>query len=74
MSIARPAHVVKCSQCGKTAAEAKGGWFYMCEKCGSYSCFKCNSTSQCRVKIHNMTCFGNRLKAQANGLAALNFK
>ncbi len=74
MGISRPAQVVKCSECGKTAAEAGGGWFYMCSKCGSYTCFKCNNTNQCQMKINHMTCYGSRLKANANCLAPLYFK
>lgn len=46
----------------------------MCNKCGSYTCFKCNSSNQCRVKINHATCFGSRIKAMANGMAALDFK
>lgn len=74
MGTTRPAQVVKCTECGKTAAEAKGGWWYMCNKCGSYTCFKCNNSPKCRVKINNMTCSGTRMKAMANNMAALDFK
>lgn len=74
MGVTRPAQAVKCAQCGKTAAEVKGGWWFMCTKCGNYTCFKCNSSNQCREKINHATCFGSRIKAMANGMAALDFK